>query len=123
VLAPRQGRNSGRRAHTDWNFAGGANHPGGDRYRETKMTNDSTVHHLAAVDLVAGAAAALKHRRRRPSLVSTLKAARKAGAGQVELIDNKVVISLAGETENDAGCSADRNEWDEILPGGGHGEH
>ena len=80
---------------------------------------------LTAVDLVAGAPAALKHRRRRPSLASTLRAARKAGAGHVELIDDKVVISPAGETEmstNDGGCSADRNEWDEVLPGGDHGE-
>ena len=51
------------------------------------MTNDSNVRHLTAINLVAGTSAAPKHRRRRRSLASTLKAARKAGAGHVELTD------------------------------------
>lgn len=95
---------------------------GGDGYRETKMTNDSNVHQLTAVDLVVGTSAAPKHRRRRRSLASTLKAARKAGAGHVELTEDKVVIALAGEPAEPQG-SPDRNEWDEVLPGGDRGAH
>jgi hypothetical protein len=83
------------------------------------MTNDSNVHHLTAVNLVVGTSAAPKHRRRRRSLASTLKAARKAGAGHVELVEDKVVIALTSEPPG----SPDRNEWDELLPGGDRGAH
>jgi hypothetical protein len=85
------------------------------------MTNES-IHHLQAISLVVGTPAAVKHRQRRRSLASTLKAARKAGAGHVELINNKVVIALAGEPPDarEAGPVVS-NEWDEVLPGGLHG--
>jgi hypothetical protein len=86
------------------------------------MTNDSDVRHLTAINLVVGTSAAPKHRRRRRSLASTLKAARKAGAGHVELTDDKVVIALAGGPVEPPG-SPDRNEWDEVLPGGDRGAH
>jgi hypothetical protein len=84
----------------------------------------STVHHLKAENFAIGARSSAPRGPRKPSLASTLKAARKAGAGHVEIIDGKIVIALAGEpvkpTGNDA-RSPDRNEWDAILPGGDHG--
>lgn len=87
------------------------------------MTNDPGFHPLTALDLVIGAPTAPKPRRRRRSLASTLKAARKAGAGHVEIIDDKVVIPLAGEpAKGGIGAgSLEQNEWDEVLPGGDHG--
>jgi hypothetical protein len=90
------------------------------------MTNDSAgVNHLTGCDLIVGAPAAPPKRRpRKPSLASTLKAARKAGADHVEIIDGKIVIALAGEPVKPTGNGArspDRNEWDAILPGGDHG--
>jgi hypothetical protein len=66
------------------------------------------------------------HRRQAPqrSLASTLKAARKAGAGHVEVIDDKVVIALAGEPPNAGEADAVvSNEWDEVLPGGQNGKN
>jgi hypothetical protein len=87
------------------------------------MTNQS-IRRLAAVSLVVGAPAAVKHRHRRRSLASTLKAARKAGAGHVEFIDDKVVIALAGEPPNAREANAVvSNEWDEVLPGGQNGKN
>jgi hypothetical protein len=85
------------------------------------MTNDPGVHPLTALDLVIGASTAPKRRRRR--LESTIKAARKAGAGHVEIFDDRVVIPLAGEPAKSGigESSPDRNEWDEVLPGGDHG--
>ena len=61
------------------------------------MTNNPAVHPLTALDLVISAPAASKRRRRRPSLTSTLKAAQRAGADHVELVDDKVVIHPGGE--------------------------
>ena len=88
------------------------------------MTSQSALHHFAAVNLVVGTPAAVKHRHRRRSLASTLKAARKAGAGHVELIDDKVVIALAGEPPNAGEADAVvSNEWDEVLPGGRNGKN
>jgi hypothetical protein len=85
------------------------------------MTNDPAVHPLTALDLVIGASTAPKRRRRR--LESTLKAARKAGAGHVEIFDDKVVIQLAGKPAKPGigAGSLEQNEWDEVLPGGDHG--
>jgi hypothetical protein len=87
---------------------------------ENAMTNES-IHQLSAISLVVGTLAAVKHRQRRRSLASTLKAARKAGAGHVELIDNKVVIALAGKPPDTRAGPVVSNEWDEVLPGGLHG--
>jgi hypothetical protein len=74
----------------------------------------SAIHHLTAVDLVVGAPTARK--RRRLSLVSALKAARKAGANHVEVIGEKIVIPLTGEAA-ERGCG-EANEWDDVLPRG-----
>ena len=82
------------------------------------MTNDTAhVYHLTACDLVVGArAAAPKRRPRKP----TLKAARKAGADRVEIVDGKIVITLVGKTATGTEPTPDAgaNEWDDVLPGG-----
>jgi hypothetical protein len=81
--------------------------------------------HLTALDLVIGAQ--LKRRPRKPSFASTLKAARKAGADRVEIVDSKIVIALASEPAKPMGTGtapdAGANEWDDVLPGGDHGAH
>jgi hypothetical protein len=91
------------------------------------MTNDSAhVHHLTACDLVIGARAAPpKRRHRKPTLAAALKAARKAGAARVEIVDGKIVIALVGETATgtDTAPDAGANEWDDVLPGGDRGAH
>jgi hypothetical protein len=84
--------------------------------------NPECIRHITACDLVIGAHPERQRKRRRRSLASTLKAARKAGAGHVELVGNKVVIALAGEPSEPA-KSPDPNEWDEVLPGGERGAH
>ena len=62
------------------------------------MTNDSAHVDLTARDLVIGARSAPpKRRHRKPTLTTALKAARKAGADRVEIVDGKIVIALAGE--------------------------
>jgi hypothetical protein len=87
----------------------------------------STVHPLIAHDLViAGGAPPLRRRPRKPSLASTLKAARKAGADHVTI--GEIVIALAGETAKPTGNgtaapNTDANEWDDVLPGGDRGAH
>ena len=90
------------------------------------MTNDSArVDHLTACDLVVGAhATPPKRRQRKPTLAAALKAARKAGADHVEIVDGKIVVALAGQPAKPTGNgaeSSDRNEWDVVLPGGDHG--
>jgi hypothetical protein len=92
------------------------------------MTNDSAnVNHLTSCDLIVGAPAAPPKRRpRKPSLASTLKAARKAGADHVTI--GEIVIALAGETAKPTGNSTaapdtGANEWDDVLPGGDDGAH
>jgi hypothetical protein len=95
--------------------------------KKTAMTNDFThVHHLTACDLVVSArAAAPKRRPRKPTLTATLKAARRAGADRVEIVDGKIVITLVGKTATgtDPPPDAGANEWDDVLPGGDHGAH
>jgi hypothetical protein len=80
------------------------------------------VDHLIATNLEVGAPPKRRHRRR--SLASTLRAARKAGAGHAEILEGRIVISLAANlappTDDSAG-SLDRNEWDAVLPGGDRG--
>jgi hypothetical protein len=90
------------------------------------MTN---VYPLTACDLIVGARTAPpKRRQRKPTLTAALKAARKAGADHVEIVDGRIVIALAGEkaTPTGTGTAAPdtvANEWDDLLPGGGHGAH
>jgi len=92
------------------------------------MTNDSAnVNHLTSCDLIVGAPAApTKRRPRKPSLASTLKAARKAGADYVTI--GEIVIALAGKTakptdNRTAAPDTGANEWDDVLPGGDDGAH
>jgi len=91
------------------------------------MTNDfAHVHHLTACDLVvSGRAGAPKRRLRKPTLTAALKAARRAGADRVEIVDGKIVITLVGKTATgtDPAPDAGANEWDDVLPGGDHGAH
>jgi hypothetical protein len=94
------------------------------------MTNDSAnVNHLTSCDLVLGAPAAPPKRRpRKPSLASALKAARKAGADRVEILDNKIVIPLASDpakpkSTSTAASDSVANEWDDLLLGGDDGAH
>jgi hypothetical protein len=57
-----------------------------------------TIHHLTALDLVIGIPP--YRRLRKATLVSAIKAARRAGragADRVEVIDGRIVIALAGE--------------------------
>jgi hypothetical protein len=87
------------------------------------MTN---VHPLTACDLIVGARTTPpKHRQRKQTLTTTLKAARKAGADRVEVVDGKIVIVLAGQpvkpNGNSASSSILSNPWDDVLPGGDHG--
>jgi hypothetical protein len=82
--------------------------------------------HLTALDLVIGAQP--KRRPRKPSFASTLKAARKAGADRVEMVDGKIVIALASEPAKPKGAGTaapdtGANEWDDVLSGGDHGAH
>ena len=82
--------------------------------------------HMTALDLVVGAQS--KRRPRKPSFASTLKAARKAGADRVEILDNKIVIPLASDpakpkSTSTAAPDSVANEWDDLLPGGDDGAH
>jgi hypothetical protein len=85
------------------------------------------VDHLTSCDLVIGARAAPPKRRQRgATLAAALKAARKAGADRVEIVDGKIVIALAGEPAKPNGNSAGSsvpgaNPWDIVLQGGDHG--
>jgi hypothetical protein len=89
--------------------------------------HQARVHHLTACDLVIGAKAAPpKRRQRKPTLAAALKAARKAGADRVEIVDGRIVIALAGETAKPIGNGTAApdlgpNPWDEALPGGDDG--
>jgi hypothetical protein len=91
------------------------------------MTNDSAhVHHLIACGLVIGARAAPpKRRQRKPTLTAALKAARRAGADRVEIVDGKIVIALVGKTATgtDTAPDAGASEWDDVLAGGDDGAH
>lgn len=86
-----------------------------------------SVHPIKACGLIIGAGAAPpKHRQRKQTLATALKAARKAGADRVEVVDGKIVIVLAGQpvkpNGNSAGSSLpDTNPWDDVLPGGDNG--
>jgi hypothetical protein len=91
------------------------------------MTDYQSVHPLKACDLIIGAGSdPPKHRQRKQTLTTALKAARKAGADRVEVVDGKIVIVLAGRPVNSSGNSASSsipvtNPWDDVLPGGNHG--
>jgi hypothetical protein len=81
---------------------------------------------IKACDLIIGAGAPPKHRQRKQTLATALKAARKAGADRVEVVDGKIVIVLGGQPVKSSGNSAgssipDTNPWDDVLPGGDHG--
>jgi hypothetical protein len=85
------------------------------------------VHHLTACDLVIGPPAPpAKRRQRKPTLAAALRAARKAGADRVEIVEDRIVIALAGEAAKPIGNSTAApdlgpNPWDDVLPGGDHG--
>jgi hypothetical protein len=86
----------------------------------------SIPYHMTALDLVIGAQP--KRRPRKRSFASTLKAARKAGADRVEILDNKIVIPLASEpakpkSTSTAAPDSGANEWDDVLPGGDDGAY
>jgi|HubBroStandDraft_6_1064221.scaffolds.fasta_scaffold2788943_1 hypothetical protein len=92
---------------------------------KTAMTN---VHPLTGCDLIVGARTAPpKCRQREPTFTAALKAARKVGADRVEVVDGKIVIVLAGQSAKPNGNSASSsilsNPWDDVLPGGDHGEN
>jgi hypothetical protein len=89
------------------------------------MTN---VHPLTASDLIVGARTEpTKCRQREPTFPAALKAARKVGADRVEVVDGKIVIVLTGKPAKPNGNSASSsilsNPWDDVLPGGDHGEN
>jgi hypothetical protein len=87
------------------------------------MTNDSVHVDLTARDLVIGARGALpNHPTFTAALRAALRAARKAGADRVEIVDGRIVIALAKSNGNPPGsCVPDANPWDSVLPGGGDG--
>jgi hypothetical protein len=87
-----------------------------------------SVHPIKASDLIIGAGAAPpKNLWSKQMLATALKAARKAGADRVEVVDGKIVIVLAGQpvkrNGNSASSSILSNPWDDVLPGGDHGEN
>jgi hypothetical protein len=61
------------------------------------MTDDPTVHHLTALDLVVGAPAPPKRRQRKPSPATTIKRLLKAGitaTGATVAPDGSVSVAL-----------------------------
>jgi hypothetical protein len=85
-----------------------------------------SVHPIKASDLIIGAGAAPPKSQLKQMLATALKAARKAGADRVE-VDGRIVIVLARQpvkpNGNSASSSILSNPWDDVLPGGDHGEN
>jgi hypothetical protein len=80
---------------------------------------DNTVH-LAAVGLTVGEHVAqprAARRRRRPTLTSTVKIAKRAGADRVEIDprSGRIVISLAGAAPGESAANAGSGELEDWI--------